>query len=260
MNGARSWVAVLILLLGVSAAPVRAAGADMLSGRVTLPEHVATPPAAVLEVALVDLSALDEDDHLLGSLRLDNPGGSPIHFSVPYDRSRIVAAHRYVVRAVVRVNGTPLYAGEVALASRGRFSLSAQIVLKPADGQPSAVTAHAGPVLSGTEWRVIEIDGHVVTDVDGGHEPSLAFGDPDRLTGNAGCNRLVGRYEAADGALHTDSIVTTRMACAPPAMTTESRVLAALAATASVLATGDVLELRDGAGMVRLRLMARHTH
>ena len=248
------------LLAGATAATLCAAASDMLSGRVALPDKVQTPAAAVLEVALVDLSALDEDDHLLGSLRVDNPGASPMRFTVPFDRNRIIASHQYVVRAVVRVNGAAAYAGEQFLPAKGRFTVPVHISLAATDAPNAAPATKLGPALLGTDWRVVEIDGQTVVAASGAREPTLVFGEAQRVQGMAGCNRFSGHYELTDGALRTDSVVTTRMACPPPAMATETRFLAALAAASTVRQTGDVLELRDAAGMVRLRLELRPAH
>jgi len=252
-------VALLCALLAALLFPMTLAhAADLVSGRAALPEHVATPAGAVLEVALVDLSALDEDEHLLGSLRIDNPGASPIAFTVPFDRTRIVAAHSYVVRAVLRVNGQLAYAGEEPLSAKAHFAGPAHVLLKPVDAA-APVATHALPGLVGPEWRVVEVDGQPVT-ATGRAEPFLLFADGERVSGMAGCNRVSGHYDAGEGTLHLDSLVSTRMACAPPAMTLETRLLAALGAAAGARISGDTLELRDAAGMLRVRLEARRAH
>lgn len=249
----RAWVAVAAL----SAAPP--VFAQMLAGRAALPEHVATPAGAVLEVALVDLSALDEDEHLLGTQRIENPGATPMRFSVPYDRRRLLASHRYVVRAVLRVNGAPGYAGEEPLPGTPTHGV-VHLALHAVDGAPAAPPVRSLPTLSGSEWRAVEIDGQPVNSANPAAVPALAFGDGERLQGVAGCNRLSGHYEAGEGTLRTDSLVTTRMACPPATMALETRFLAALAASASARVSGEQLEIRDAAGMLRLRLEVRHAH
>lgn len=256
----RGLALLLSLFVGAAIGLPDASASDMLSGRVTLPDRVQTPANAVLEVALVDLSALDEDDHLLGSLRVDNPGPSPLRFSIPFDRKRIFSSHRYVVRAVLRVNSTVAYSGEDSLPAKGRFAAPVQFSLTATDAPAATPAPKPAPSLIGPEWRVVEIDGQPVAAGAGGHEPTLFFGEAQRVQGMAGCNRFSGHYDVTDGALHTDSLVTTRMACPPPAMTIEAHFLAALAAASTILQTGDALELGDGAGMVRLRLEGRPAH
>jgi copper homeostasis protein (lipoprotein) len=42
---------------------------------------------------------------VIGQTRLERPGNPPIRFEITYDPSRIIAGHRYVVRARILVNG-----------------------------------------------------------------------------------------------------------------------------------------------------------
>jgi heat shock protein HslJ len=242
------WAVVLTGLLGLL--PGIGAAADVLTGRAVLPDRSGLPAGSQFEVAFVDLAALDEDARVLGSLRLGNPV-LPLRFTVPFDRSRLIPAHRYVLRAVVHDNGALIYNGEVAVPSRGPVT-ALTIALTPAGPAPAA-----GLPLRG-EWRVIELDGEKLTD--GESAVLLAFAEDGRLSGFAGCNRLTGRYEAADPVLRFSTIGLTRMACPAPAMAVEGRFIAALGAVANARLIGEQLELRDAAGAVRLKLESHHGH
>lgn len=231
---------------------VTARGATMLSGRVQLAEHAPLPAGAVLEVALVDLSALDEDDHLLGSVRMDAAGPSLVRVALPYEPAGLKRSHQYVLRAVVRASGQVLQAGELPTPA-GRRPADGWVLVLHAAEPPAEPTAVA---LPGTEWRVVAVDGQPLVV---GHDATLAFADAGRVSGSTGCNRLHGHYESLDATLRIEGVATTRMACLPELGTQESRVLAALAAVASAHAAGpEELVLKDAAGAVRLRLSAAH--
>jgi putative lipoprotein len=246
MRGA--WAGMLAGLLGLL--PGAGAAADMLTGRAVLPERAVLPSGSQFEVAFVDLAALDEDARVLGSLRLGNPV-APLRFTVPFDRSRLIPTHRYVLRAVVHDDGVLIYNGEAAVPSRGPFT-ALTVALTPAGPAPATVSPLRG------EWRVTELDGERLKE--GESALWLAFAEGGRLSGFAGCNRLTGHYEGADPALRLSAIGLTRMACAAPAMAVESRFIAALGAVANVRPGAEQMELRDAAGAVRLRLELRHGH
>ena len=232
-------------------APGIVPAADVLAGRAVLPERAALPAGSQFEVAFVDLAALDEDGRVLGSLRVDNPV-VPLRFTVPFDRSRLTPAHRYVVRAVVHDNGALVYAGEKSIAARGPFT-DLTVTLTAAEAPPAATAAPVA--LTRTEWRVAELEGEKLKDAD--PAPVLAFAEDGRVSGFAGCNRLMGRYESGESTLKFSAIGLTRMACPAPAMALEGRFVAALGAVVAVRSTAEQLELRDTAGAVRLRLEAR---
>jgi len=96
--------------------------------------------------------------------------------------------------------------------------------------------------IVGTSWVVQELGGAVTSDP----KPELAFGDDGRLTGTTGVNRVMGRYEVAEGLLTVADAATTRMAGPPEAMGQEERLLALLDAPQALVVTGDRLEVGDG--------------
>lgn len=79
------------------------------------------------------------------------------------------------------------------------------------------------------EWNITEINGSaVVADEDRGL-PFIAFDtETGRISGNSGCNRMMGSFDvnAKPGSLDLKGIASTRMMC--PDMTTEKNVLNAL--------------------------------
>ncbi|GAA2472187.1 META domain-containing protein [Terrabacter carboxydivorans] len=95
--------------------------------------------------------------------------------------------------------------------------------------------------VAGTSWVVEELGGEAVAPP----QPQLSFGDDGRVSGSTGVNRLMGRYELADGTLVVLDVATTRMAGPPEAMEREQRLLAVLAEPRTLVIQGDRLELGD---------------
>ena len=100
----------------------------------------------------------------------------------------------------------------------------------------------ADNAIAGTSWVVQELGGAVTTDP----KPELAFGADGRLTGTTGVNRVMGRYEVAEGLLTVSDAAATRMAGAPAAMEQEQRLLALFDAPQAFVVAGDRLEVGDG--------------
>ncbi len=89
------------------------------------------------------------------------------------------------------------------------------------------------PALSGTTWRLAELDGQVIELRDDERAPELVLDlDAMRVSGSGGCNRLMGSFETSGSELRFPEIATTRMACPEPAMLREQAFLRALEATA----------------------------
>jgi hypothetical protein len=66
---------------------------------------MALPPEAVFEATLEDVSKADAPAEVIGQVRLERPGNPPFRFEITYDPARIIANHRYVVRARILVHG-----------------------------------------------------------------------------------------------------------------------------------------------------------
>jgi len=120
--------------------------------------------------------------------------------------------------------------------------------------------AAAGPGgLEGNGWRLEQVrgDGGLIGAVGRGDAAVLRF-SAGRLTGSAGCNRLIGTY-STDGDILTvkPNMATTMMACPEPLMDQEQAVVEALGQAASYALGGDRLMIRDGEGKPLLVLSAR---
>ncbi|MBL1076574.1 META domain-containing protein [Nocardia sp. 2] len=84
--------------------------------------------------------------------------------------------------------------------------------------------------LTGTAWIVSALltkDAHVRSQTLDEVRPTLTIAPDGNVSGNAGCNSMIGKAEIA-GSYVTFQIGTTKMACAPDVMEVESQVLAVL--------------------------------
>lgn len=118
--------------------------------------------------------------------------------------------------------------------------------------------AAAVPGLFGTYWRAIEIDGSAVTVTLPAREPHIVLrGKGNRVQGSTGCNRFSGSFVQKDDRFSFKPLAVTRMACPPPANALEQSFLGALKATSRIQQVGNILELRDDQGSLRMRLQAK---
>jgi heat shock protein HslJ len=108
--------------------------------------------------------------------------------------------------------------------------------------------------LENVQWTLLQLDGEAVKSNARG-APTLSLASKDRrLSGFAGCNRMIGGYELDGEAVKFTGMATTRMACID--VTPEEPLLRALAATTRWRVTGNTLELFDASGTVRTRWTA----
>ena len=127
----------------------------------------------------------------------------------------------------------------------------------------AATTEQAGPAvrleLQETYWRPVEIEGRPVVIHAGTREPHVILRrEGARINGYTGCNTLAGGFKHDGTRLNFGKLIMTRMACLPEAgHVLEAAFVKALHSTASYRIIGESLELRDAAGMTRMRLEAR---
>ena len=91
------------------------------------------------------------------------------------------------------------------------------------------------------EWTIAEVNGQTVQADSLGNTPFIGFDyAARRIYGNAGCNRMMGSFEADSlkpGALSIGPVATTRMAC--PDMALELSILETLPEVASFAPAGE---------------------
>jgi heat shock protein HslJ len=120
-------------------------------------------------------------------------------------------------------------------------------ILLPAAFLAAAVSAAE---LEQTDWRLVQYrtEAGLADAADAGRPAVLRF-DDGRLSGSAGCNRLLGSYTRDGASLKlAPNMASTMMACPPPLMAQEQAVTRALAATAAYQLADAGLMLLDAAG------------
>jgi heat shock protein HslJ len=121
---------------------------------------------------------------------------------------------------------------------------------------PAAAAPDAAPM--GTYWRAVEISGKPVVPLPEKREAHLMLSaEGKRVSGSTGCNRFTGTFTASSDSLRFSPLATTKMACLPAMNAQEIAFLAALEATTALHLAGNILELKDTSGKVRMRLEAR---
>jgi len=233
-------LALVLFATGCVTARPAADAAATLTGTVSYLPRIALPPDAVVTVRLLDVSLADAPSVTLAEAVIPTDGRQvPISFALAYRADEIQPRHRYAVRAEIRgADGGLLWTTDtihpVLTNGAPTDGVEVRVVQVPA----SSAEADG---LVGPTWRLVEVDG----DRPAGAEATVSFDADGRVFGTSGCNRFTGPYEfGADGALTLGALASTRMACAPPAMALERRVL-------------DVLSTLTGADVAGIRLTLR---
>jgi uncharacterized lipoprotein YbaY/uncharacterized lipoprotein NlpE involved in copper resistance len=134
----------LLAFLIVQAAPEAA----QVKGTATYRERIALTPDAVFEATLQDVSKADAPAVVVGSVRIEKPGQTPIRFEIPYDPARIDQSHSYAVRSRILVGQRLLFTTDRAypVLTRGHGN-DVQITLRmvPAS-KPANKSAPAAPL------------------------------------------------------------------------------------------------------------------
>lgn len=106
--------------------------------------------------------------------------------------------------------------------------------------------------LSGTQWRLTELNGSVPLET---AEPiALNFTSADQAGGNSGCNSYSGSYRIAGSNVSFGALVSTERACLDQGMMTQEAALyQALSAVTAYELRNDQLILMDSTGTVTLR-------
>ena len=134
------------------------------------------------------------------------------------------------------------------------FLACGAILAAGCSSQPTAAAEHVSKhatTLEDVQWTLIELDGEGLKPLSRG-PPTMTLASKDkRISGFAGCNRMMGGYDLDGNALKFSEMATTRMACID--VTPEERLLRALQATTRWKVTINTLELFDETGTVRTR-------
>ncbi|MDO4263763.1 MAG: META domain-containing protein [Deinococcus sp.] len=110
--------------------------------------------------------------------------------------------------------------------------------------------AQSAPASLAGQWTVVGPGGVLNTS---SARPTLTLDGRAALSGDAGCNRLIGRYAARGTVLLTAGVAVTRRACDPATMRVEEEVLGRLNRVTRFALDGELLTLQGARGDLVLR-------
>ena len=157
----------LVSLALISWLPVAAAGAvaaeagpsATVRGEATYRERIAVPPGTRLEVSLSDVSRADAPAETIGETVLADAGQPPYRFEIDYQPERIIASHRYAVRARLTHEGRLLFTTDQTYPvitdghpSEVRLLLKWVAESRPGGGPGSDRDAHGCIGSAGYSW------------------------------------------------------------------------------------------------------------
>jgi putative lipoprotein len=99
-------------VIGVTACAVRADNNAVVSGTAYCPPCIGTPPDAVFDAILEDISRADVAATEVGRAHLEPAGKPPFRFEISYDPGTIDARHSYAVRARITRAGELLFVSD----------------------------------------------------------------------------------------------------------------------------------------------------
>jgi putative lipoprotein len=249
-----TWTILSGVMMAISLLPQGLNG-QMLSveGTATYEEPATLPSDAVFEATLEDVSRADAPSQKLGQTRLEQPGASPLHFSIRYNPAQVQPNHVYAVRARITSSGRLIFTTDqrYQVLTLGHGSEIGSMTLRKVSDSATVSLGGGAPVkvsLRDTYWKLIQVGDREVNPGDTQQEANLIFHKENgRLTGSGGCNRLMGSYIADGSSLHFNGVASTRMACSH-GNEIESGLLGALEHVRGWKITGQKLDLLDENG------------
>jgi heat shock protein HslJ/uncharacterized lipoprotein YbaY len=129
---------------------------------------------------------------------------------------------------------------------------SSPMASSPMASDQNPTPAHrAQPTLRGTAWKLQALqspEGPTLINPPGRPPELLLASDSERLSGNSGCNRLLGGFQLTGDQLRFSQLVSTKMACAADVMAFEQQYLKALDQVRQWNIDKRSLLLQDGVG------------
>jgi putative lipoprotein len=212
---------------------------EQVTGVVMFRDRVGLTPEARLEVRIHDVSRADAPAIEIASIGVDDPGQSPIGFSIVYDPALIDERHTYSISARVYDRGQLIFVSDTMtpVLTRGAGRDVVVDVVRVSQNKLEKPTVS----LEGTRWLLRNVYGQQILPQP---EQPLPYFELDAaagtVTGFAGCNRLTGRYSASGTSLDMNNLAVTMMSC-PDGEAIETAFLKALAQIDAVLIEGETM-------------------
>ncbi|MEH6608138.1 MAG: YbaY family lipoprotein [Halioglobus sp.] len=182
-----------------------------IEGTVVYRERILLRPGSELEIQLQDVSRPDAMASVLATVMMTPEGAPPFPFVIDFQPAQINEGMHYALRATIRRQGKLIFTNTDYINP---------FATNPVEVMVSAVPESAGIApLRGTTWILETLEGEVIeTDAEGKPIDLLFDSEEMRLSGFSGCNRYMGPFELAGGALKgallsLGPLAGTRMAC-----------------------------------------------
>lgn len=236
------------LARSIAAAVIATSASPLLASTVTgtafYRERIALPPDAVFEVTLQDVSLADAAAKTIGTTSYVSGGTMPFAFTINYDDKVIKPGHTYAVRASIRHKDNLLFTTDThvpAFNTNGPITLQLVHVARHAADTDNVAAAP----LRNTYWKLTELNNRPVEVAERQREPHIIFAaDEPRLSGNGGCNNIMGGFEVDGNTLTFKQMAGTMMACLN-GMQQESEFLRSLGTVTSYDISGQTLTLHN---------------
>lgn len=210
-----------------------------VSGAVVFRERIGLTPESNLEIELLDVSLADTPANVIATENVENPGQSPIAFTLEYDPGLIDEKRSYSIGARVTDRGHLILISDTinsALTQNSpeEVTVYAVRVSQSMRDQPDAS-------IAGTRWILSSVNSRHVDRSNRGPEIHMLLdGAAATVSGYAGCNQFSGSYELLGNKLTFGTLAATTMACAD-AGDTEPQFLEALGRLDEVRVSGGTL-------------------
>ena len=205
--------------------PETAETLSSVTGTVEFRERVGLTPESRLEIVLQDVSLADAPATEIARKIVEQPGQSPIEFSIEYDSSLIDERHTYSVGAKVFDRDQLIFISDTInpVITRGAPT---QITVQTVRAVSSKRDMPDVPFV-GTTWLLTTIAAAAVVDDPEYPAPYLLASSTSQLGGHGGCNRFNGGYNLTGNTIAIGNLAVTMMAC-PGGGDTEQLFMAAL--------------------------------
>lgn len=212
---AAAWIGAALLALCAAGCSILPAPTDAeVTGVAYSRQRFFIPSGGTFEALLLDVTDEGAPPLIVGRQGFETFERLPVALHIPYRTALVAPDGKYVVRAVVSVNGIAW------MASEGTHPLQRDPAYRHVDVPllplpRGAATAEAAVPLAQTYWRLMEIDGMPMPPTPAGRPEAhlVVLPDEGRLAGTGGCNRFIGAYEIAGSDLRVGPIDTGLQLC-----------------------------------------------
>ncbi|AVS79634.1 META domain-containing protein [Paracidovorax avenae] len=251
------WLAVAVLAMCATGCGILPPPPDaVVTGLAYARQRIFIPSGGAFEVAILDVTDADAPPVIVGRQTLEEFERLPVTLRIPYRSAQVVPDRRYVVRAMVSVNGIAWMASEgVNPLQRDPAYRHVDVLLQPLPR--NAATEQAAVPLAQTYWKLTEVDGMAVPPAPAGRPQAHLVVQPQegRITGSGGCNPFIATYEMSGSELRIGTIDSGLRLCFDTGLA-EGLYLEALRAAEHYRIEGRqlVLAREDGPGKEKVLL------